>query len=30
MWTEENGFKNIIDLKPGESPNSHINELLKL
>lgn len=27
--TEENGFKNIVDLKPGQSPDSYINELLK-
>jgi len=26
--TEENGFKNIIELKPGESPNDFINSLL--
>lgn len=27
--TEENGFKNIKTLKPGESPFDYINELLK-
>lgn len=27
--TEENGFKNIVDLKPGESPMDYINKLLK-
>ena len=27
--TEENGFKNIIELEPGVSPNSYIEELLK-
>ena len=26
--TEENGFKNIIELKPGVSPNGYIEELL--
>jgi hypothetical protein len=26
--TEENGYKNIVDLKPGESPDSYINKLL--
>lgn len=26
--TEENGFKNIIELKPGESPTDFINSLL--
>lgn len=27
--TEENGFKNIIDLEPGMSPEDYINNLLK-
>jgi hypothetical protein len=27
--TEENGFKNIIELEPGISPDSYIDELLK-
>jgi hypothetical protein len=27
--TQENGFKNIINLKPGVSPESYINELIK-
>ena len=27
--TEENGFKNIIDLEPGESPLEAIEKLLK-
>lgn len=27
--TEENGFKNIITLPAGESPDSYINKLLK-
>ena len=27
--TEGNGFKNIINLKPGQSPDDYINELLK-
>jgi len=27
--TEENGFKNIINLKPGENPEDYINKLLK-
>lgn len=27
--TENNGFKNIIELKPGESPDSYIQELLR-
>jgi hypothetical protein len=26
--TEENGFKNIVELKPGESPMDFINSLL--
>ena len=26
---EENGFKNIIDLEPGVSPESYISNLLK-
>lgn len=26
--TEENGFKNIITLKPGENPEDYINKLL--
>ena len=27
--TEENGFKNIVTLPAGESPDSYINKLLK-
>jgi len=27
--TEENGFKNIVTLGPGESPDSYIEKLLK-
>lgn len=27
--TEENGFKNIVTLKPGESPDSYIQKLLR-
>lgn len=27
--TEENGFKNIVTLKPGESPDSYIERLLR-
>lgn len=27
--TKENGFKNIIELKPGVSPDDYINKLLK-
>lgn len=27
--TIENGFKNIVDLKPGVSPDEYINNLLK-
>jgi len=27
--TEKNNFKNIIELKPGVSPNNYIEELLK-
>lgn len=27
--TEENSFKNIINLKPGQSPDDYINKLLK-
>lgn len=27
--TKENGFKNIVDLKPGISPEDYINNLLK-
>lgn len=27
--TDDNGFKNIVTLKPGESPNSYISKLLK-
>ena len=27
--TEENGFKNIVTLRAGESPDSFINNLLK-
>jgi len=27
--TEENGFKNIINLEPGVSPDDYINKLLK-
>jgi len=27
--TKENGFRNIKDIKPGESPTDYINQLLK-
>ena len=30
LITKENGFKNIIELKPGQSPYDYINKLLKL
>lgn len=28
--TEENGYKNIVTLKSGESPDSYINNLIKM
>ncbi len=27
--TEENGFKNIVELEPGESPEGYVEKLLK-
>lgn len=27
--TEDNGFKNIVTLGPGESPDSHIDKIYK-
>lgn len=29
ILTKENGFKNIVTLPPGHSPNGYIEELLK-